>query len=309
MKLLVIGGTYFLGKVFLDLCDNGENEILMVNRGNRLSEFGGSSGVKFFRMDRHDEGKLQELSGLLHREPVEAVVDFCAYEPGDIRTITEILPDSVKQYVFISTCDVYRRGSGKALDETAPLEERDFGGQEGAYILGKVALEKELRECAPVKGIHYTVIRPAIIYGPGNYAPREGMFFHWIANAGQILLPEDADGAFQMVYVGDVAKLISDVLLKKECYDQAYNICGDEVVNYESFAGALARACSQEPERVFLKVSEILERGIPLPFPLTKAESESYLDEKRKTLGVSCTPLAEGLKESYLWYLRQEGMQ
>jgi len=302
MRLLVVGGTYFLGKAFMELCDNGENEVILLNRGNRTLSLKYTDKIKHIQMERHDPEQLQKLGELLKEAPVDAVVDFCAYEAGDIRSIMEILPKGTKQYLFISTCDVYRRGSGEGLDEKAKLEERSFPGQEGAYICGKVALEKELPECSARYGIAYTVLRPTIIYGPDNYAPREGIYFHWITKAGQILYPENAGGTFQMVYVRDVAKYIFACLCREECYGQAYNICGDGVLDYKSFTDCLEKACSQRIERVSVTVEDVLERGIPLPFPLTRAESEYYLGEKSKALGVGFTPLEDGLKETFLWF-------
>lgn len=304
----MIGGTYFLGKAFVELADDGGNEILLVNRGTR--KFLGAEGgrVKSFLADRHDAEGLAKLKELLQRDPVEVVIDFCAYEAGDIRSMMEILPAETKQYLFLSTCDVYRRGTGETLDETAPFEERRFDGQEGAYISGKVALEEELRLEAKKRGIRYTSIRPVIIYGPGNYAPREGMFFHWISKAGQILLPEDADGYFQMVYVKDVAACIYACLLREDYYDGALNICGEGLLNYQSFAEALEKACGQETfERITLPVADILERGIPFPFALLKEESENYKGERMKKLGVVYTPLEQGLHETYLEYLKSQG--
>lgn len=304
MKILVIGGTYFLGKAFLDICDDGRNEVLLVNRGSREPK-GRSEKVESFRMDRHDAEKRKILAQMLQEKQVEVVVDFCAYDPGDIKDMMTILTESVVQYVFISTCDVYERGSKKTLDESAPLEVRSFGGQEGKYVSGKIALEKELQEQATKKGVWYTSLRPVIIYGPGNYAPREGIFFHWIAKAGQILYPEDADGRFQMVYVKDVARCIYDSCFKEDCYDRAINVCG-ETCDYRQFANALDKACGREIERVSLTVRDIWDKGIPMPFPLVKEESEIYEGDFLKKQGFEFTPLEAGLRESMEDYLRSQ---
>lgn len=306
MKILVIGGTYFLGKAFLDVCDDGKNEIAVLNRGTRPVQGNGDGHVKMFLGDRRDEAKLQEWKAQWAAEKFDVVVDFCAYEAGDVRRMMDILPKGVKQYVFVSTCDVYQRGTGRIADENAALEERQFGGEEGAYISGKVALEKELRSICSVTGMHYTSIRPTFIYGPDNYAPREGIFFHWVTQAGQILFPEDADGTFQMVYVKDVAKCIYASLGEEKVYDCAVNICGDEVIDYEKFAKCLEQAVEirlgKKIERVNVSVADVLEKGIPLPFPLTRAESERYAGGKARELGVEFTALEDGLRETYAWF-------
>ena len=191
------------------------------------------------------------------------------------------------------------------MDESAPYETRDFGGQEGAYISGKVALERELREEAAKRGIRFTSVRPAFIYGPGNYAPREGMFFEWVSKAGQVLFPEDADGTFQMVYVNDLARFLRLCVGNEKACDEAFNVCGEQHT-YKSFLGALDAAIGAKITRVGVTVQTILERGIPLPFPLTKAESEDYDASKSVKLGFENTPLSEGLRESYIWFLSQE---
>jgi nucleoside-diphosphate-sugar epimerase len=190
------------------------------------------------------------------------------------------------------------------LDEQAQLEERDFGGQAGAYILGKVALEAELKDCCVKRNIAYTSIRPAFIYGPNNYAQRESMFFYWILQAGQIIYPKDADGSFQMVYVDDVAKILLAVCGNEQAYNQAYNVCGEGQLTYERFADVLQTALDTPFTRAEITVREVNERNIPLPFPLTKAESEHYDGSKILELGVSYTPIARGMRETYAWFLQ-----
>ena len=275
MKILIIGGTYFLGKAFLELADNGENRLTVLNRGNRRVSGNEDGHVKELRADRKNEAELRNLQTQWDPEGYDCVVDFCAYETGDLGKLMDVLPDGVKQYVLISTSDVYRRGSKQTLREDAEFETRDFGGEAGAYVLGKVQVEKELRELAGKRGIHFTSIRPAFIYGPYNYAPREGIYFQWIKRAGQILMPEDADGSFQMVYVKDVARVILACLLEEKAYDAAYNVCG-ETITYQAFADALEAATGTAPERVGVPIDVINEKGIPLPFPMTREESECY---------------------------------
>ena len=314
MKILIIGGTYFLGKAFLEVCDGYGNEITVLNRGNRDVPGNEDGHIRVIHADRQNKESLARASAQFDPAGYDCVVDFCAYEAGDVRKVLEALAmgkSTVRQYVFISTCDVYRRGTGILLDENAPLEERDFGGAEGAYICGKVALEKELRQCAEATGndaeirMHYTSVRPAFIYGPENYAPREGIFFEWISKAGQILFPEDADGTFQMIYVKDLARCIYACLGNEAFYDRAFNACGEKM-DYQRFADALEEAAGQRIEKVLIPVADVLGRGIPLPFPLSKTESETYAYEEMKKLGVEETLLAQGLRETYEWFQKQE---
>lgn len=304
MKLLVLGGTYFLGKAFVEACDDGENKITVLNRGSRKVPGNEDGHVKEILADRTDAASLDAVRDQFDPTGYDCVVDFCAYAPGDIKRIAE-LGFPISQYLFVSTCDVYEHRTGRTLDEKGPFETRDFGGQEGVYITGKVALEKELMALSTEKGMHITSIRPAFIYGPGNYAPREGMFFEWVSKAGQVLFPEDADGTFQMVYVNDLAGFLRLCTGNEKAFDEAYNVCGEQHT-YQSFLDALDMAVGAKITRVGVTVQTVLERGIPLPFPLTKVESEDYDASKSVTLGFKNTPLSEGLRESYVWFLSQE---
>jgi nucleoside-diphosphate-sugar epimerase len=298
MNILVIGGTYFLGKAFVEKATAKEHHICLLNRGSRNIDVNGS--ITQFHADRHDTERL----ALLTEKEFDVIVDFCGYCEGDIKTIVDIPDIKTRQYIFVSTCDVYRRDTGRYMDETGELEDRYFGGEAGDYISGKVALERELRSCCEEKSIKYTSVRPAFIYGKDNYAPREGIYFNWIQQAGQIIHPQDADGEFQMVYVEDVADIILKMCLNPKAYDKVYNLCGDKMVNYDIFADALKQAVGINFEKVNLSVKDIQERSIPLPFPLTKEESQYYCGELvKEDLNVSYTPLVQGLKETYTSFL------
>lgn len=296
MRILILGGTYFLGKAFAALaCRN--HDITLLNRGTRAVQFEGVKPVRQITLDRH-----QLTPGCLAQEAYDVVVDFCAYEKGDIRQAVEALAGKPKQYVFISTSDVYKRGTGAPVDETGELETRDFGGAAGAYILGKVALERELQEVAAEKKIAVTSVRPPFLYGPDNYAQRESIFFNWIAQAGQILYPGDATGSFQMVYVEDAAKAVLDMCGNPACYNVCFNLCGSDRVTYEGFCHALSYATRREFERVEISVEEVLQRQIPLPFPLTREESECYVTGNEALLHIAYRDLQEGLRLTYEWW-------
>ena len=288
MKILVLGGSLFLGKCFVKMVKD-EMEITVFNRGNQKLPW---ENVNQLVGDRHAAGDLEQLKNY----DFDAVVDFCAYEKGDIEAVFQMLGGNLKQYIFVSTCDVYERGKGCYLDETAGFEYGRFPGEAGAYIAGKVALEKELVVQAKNHNVAFTSVRPAFIYGPDNYAPREGIYFHWIENAGQIIHPEDATGEFQMVYVEDVAKAISLMIQNANSYNQAYNLAPMETVTYESFAEALCECFPNSFDKIKVSVETVLQKNIPLPFPLTREESNWYDGQKVLSLISEYTSLIDGLK-------------
>ena len=172
MRILVIGGSYFFGRVFVMLAAK-EHNVTVVNRGTcSVAEL----GAKQIKGDRKEEGVWKSIE-----DDCDCVVDFCAYEKGDIARVLENMPGRIRQYIFISTVDVYERGIKGLKGEETPLETRPLPGEAGAYIAGKVALEREVREQCGKRDISCTVLRPAILYGPLNYAPRESVYIRLLA--------------------------------------------------------------------------------------------------------------------------------
>lgn len=294
MKILVIGGSYFYGRVFV-MQAAGMHDITVVNRGTYSMEEFGARQVKG---DRRDVKLWKEMTG-----DYDAVIDFCAYEEGDIAGVLRNMPGKVGQYVFISTVDVYRRGMEGEKDEEAPLETRVFEGEAGKYIAGKVALEQEVRqECAKRK-VPCTIIRPGILYGPLNYAPREAVYIQLIVKNHVLPHVTDATGKFQVVYVKDAVQGVLKVLMNENAYGRAYNLCQDEVLTYDILYEELRKAAEGQqdwPKELPCTVEEAGKMGIPLPFPVTEGESELYSNQRSKNeLGMEYISLSEGMGRTY----------
>lgn len=298
MKLLVMGGSYFYGRVFVmeAVRMHSEYSITVFNRGTySMEEF----GVTQIKGDRHDAAMLA-----LCDQDYDAVIDFCAYEEGDIESVIDGISGSIGQYILISTVDVYERGTGVVKSEEHALENRFFAGDTGAYIAGKVALEKELRRVCADRGIPYTVLRPSILYGPYNYAPRESVYIQMILQ--NHILPHftDANGRFQFIYVKDAAHAILRVIGNQKSYGQSYNLCQDEIVTYDSFFRVLKAVAepeiSEDLQEIPLTVDNAAAQQLPLPFPVTEQETELCSNEKSKLeLGMEYIDLHEGMRRTF----------
>jgi nucleoside-diphosphate-sugar epimerase len=238
-------------------------------------------------------------------EDYDAVVDFCVYEAGDIDTAILNIAGNIKQYIMISTVDVYKRcGDGNILkDEGFAYEERCFFGDEGAYILGKVATEKELIDICKKRNIVYTILRPSIIYGPYNYAPRENMYFRMIREKHVLPVVEDATGQFQFVYVRDAVRALEACLGNGEAYNRIYNICNPEIIDYERFYDAVTEVADVKYHKLVVNVEQTVTRGLPAPFPLMSEETE-LCDSSRslEELHITYTALTEGLRETWSFF-------
>ena len=293
MKLLVIGGSYFYGRVFVMEAAK-EHDITVWNRGTySMKEF----GVREVQADRHEQ---PPVCG----EDYDAVVDFCAYKAGDVRTTLEHLTGKTGQYILISTVDVYERNPHQIKTEETPFEERLLGGEAGEYIAGKITLERELATVCKERGSPCTTLRPAILYGPYNYAPRESAYIGMLLQNHALPRFTDADGQFQFVYVKDAAHAVLKCLGNEKAYGQAYNLCQDQPVTYESFFDTLKKAAGPEDlaglAEVPLTVGEAVQQGVPVPFPATAEETHLCDNKKGKTeLGMTYTGFEEGMGRTY----------
>ena len=80
----------------------------------------------------------------------------------------------------------------------------------------------------------------------------------------------------------------------------AYNLCGEEILTYDAFFRELGRASDAEAQEISLTAREAEDKGLPLPFPVTEAETELYSNEKGKEqLGLSYVDIAEGMERTY----------
>ena len=295
MKILVIGGSYFYGRVFVMEAAK-EHDITVVNRGTYSME---SFGVTQVTGDRGDASLWQAVT-----TDYDVLVDFCGYKEGDVANVLEHIAGRIGHYIFISTVDVYQRGLSGYKEESTPLETRRFPGEAGEYIMGKAALERELTQVCGKRGIPYTILRPAILYGPFNYAPRESVFIQLMVQQGLLPRITDADGRFQLIYVKDAAQAVIKCMGNDKAFGQSYNLCGDEVVTYDMLADVLVKGAGKIEEdrkeilirELPMMVQEAEQQGLPLSFPVTEAETELCSNEKSKAeLGMEYLSLEEGM--------------
>ena len=267
--------------------------LYVVNRGNYPMEL---ERVIQYKCDRHD---ACTMSNLIPDIAFDAVVDFCAYEPGDIAPLIDALSDRVTQYIFFSTASVCAPGSG-FLDEDAPLlavSEREVDPAI-AYVQKKITLERELTEACEKAGISHTILRPTFIYGPFNYAPREPYFIELIAKKRIVPVPTDATSRFNFVYVLDIADALMRCIGDERAFDVIFNLAGTEAVTYPTLLKELERCNGAQFETMDVTVAQVEKENIPLPFPLT-GDTLVNGEKFARTFDFNYLPFYEGMKKTF----------
>lgn len=296
-KVLVIGGSYFVGRVFVEeLSKNPDYAIYVMNRGNVPLEI---EGVTEIKCDRHDVDAISESI-----PPItwNAVVDFCAYTPEDIDMMISALPSpAVGQYIFISTSSIYERTNDLPISEDAAKLTGPQPGPHGDYAYNKHLAEEELKSQCADSNIPWTIFRPTFIYGKYNYAPRERYFFDLVQEGETIIIPENELALFTFVSVGDVARAIIECMGNRKAYIKAFNLSGEELISYSRFVDVLRIITGEHIKVEYMSVHQIDAQGIPLPFPLDEHLIYSGTLIK-KEIGFSYTPFIEGMRATYAWY-------
>ena len=293
-NVLVIGGSFFTGRVFsIQASKSGSFDLHVVNRGNFPMDL---ERVAQYKCNRHSP---RMLARLVPDISYDALIDFCAYEPGDIKSIIDVLGDRIKQYIFFSTASVYAQ-SEEFLNEGAPL--LDIPDSDGdpaiEYVRKKLELERELIEACEYAGVEYTILRPAFIYGPFNYAPRESYFIELIAKKYVVPVPIDAPARFNFVYVLDVAEALMACIGDERAYGEIFNLASDEVIMYQQLMSDFERYNNGPFETREVTVAQVEKENIQLPFPLVA--STLYSGEKlARTFDFHYTPFTEGMEKTF----------
>ena len=298
-NVLVVGGSLFAGKVFVEKLLNSDKYIpYVMNRGTKRLNL---DGVKEIVCDRHDKGTMARVVPSLDWH---AVVDFCAYQPGDITTLLAHLPGLIRQYIFISTTTVHQNSLGLPMGEDSPMLSAPLPEPGGEYAYNKLLLESELKSSCEEKGIAHVSLRPAFIYGKYNYAPRESYFFNLIAKQETIILPRPPQALFSMVSVWDVAETCAACLGNEKVFNNAYTVCADELVSYDRILEVLEAITSKKLHVIRQPVHLINTAGIPLPFPLEEhlVYSGALL---RDILDYRYMSFLEGMAKTYDWYSKR----
>jgi nucleoside-diphosphate-sugar epimerase len=309
-RVLVIGGTLFIGRALVDeLLERGD-EVVIMHRG-KGTPFGERVGE--IRCDRNDVAAVRRALGDTRFDVVyDNVYDWERGTTAAQVTAAAIAasPD-LRRYVFTSSVAAYPEGG--PYDERAPLVPSD---NPNAYGAQKADSERALFELHRQRGIPVTTLRPAFIYGPHNPFDREAFFWDRLRAGRPIIVPEDGLRTMQWVHVRDVAHAAVLAATNDIAVGRAYNLASYPPITQIEFVQLLARIAGREAHLVHIPREQIQQAGGQLFAPplyfgayLDIPPIIARADRARSELGLELTPLEEGLQETYRWYEQQQRPQ
>jgi len=298
VKLLVLGGTKFLGRHAVDAALADGHEVTIFTRGQTSPEL--FPEVEHLRGDR--DGKLGSLAG----RTWDGVVDTSGYVPRVVRQSAELLRDAVARYVFVSSISVYGDFSGAITEATpvAELEDPDTEEILENYGALKAACERVVEE---VYGDRSARIRAGLIVGP--YDPTD-RFTYWprrIAAGGEVLGPGDPDAPVQFVDARDLAAWLVQLALRGP--GGVFNATGPaERLTFEELLDRARTAIGSNAEIVWTDEQRVLDAGVqpwtelPLWLPGTDYAGMARADISRAVdAGLRFRPVEETILDTLAW--------
>ena len=308
MKILILGGTRFIGLHMTALALERGHTLTFFNRGKTRTD-------RYPEIERIKGDRDGQIDGLKNRE-WDVVIDNSGYVPRHVRASAELLAPRVRQYVFVSSISVYPNFSeprdekspvGKLADETVEKVDGD------TYGPLKALCEKEVEKALPGRT---TVIRPGLIVGPDDNTDR---FTYWPARAargGEFIAPGSPGDAFQIIDVRDLAAFTLKAIEERTM--GTYNLVSN--VNEFKF-GELTDACvaaanqqakpAAPPKAIFLPTEFLEEQKVepwsemPVWLPAKGDEAAFAGTSNRAALakGLKISPLKKTVDDTLAWHL------
>ncbi len=292
-KVLVLGGSYFVGKKLVEYLAEKGYDVTVLNRGTKpVSE----KNVTQLCCDRNDaEGMKTVLSGKVF----DYVIDVSWQDVSWVKHLCDALDfESVKKLVFISSSAVYD------VEHLAiPFKEEDTLAENKYWTFygqGKIDAEKYYSNVLRNKSTNLVMLRPPYIYGEYNYAQRESLIFRQLVGNKPVVIPK-SNPKLQFIYTEDLAAII-DCLLKTDTgKEYVCNVGNRDAVTSKEWVEACAMAAGKKADIMEIDYAE-LDRNVRDFYPFF--DYDNVLDVS-KVNQVICqeTDFEEGLKKSYEWFL------
>jgi len=288
MRILMIGGTEFFGKLLVDRLLHAGHEVTLLTRGNKKpAEFW--SRVSHIECDRTH---YADFKSKLEERNFDVVIDNVVSGRADIESIIDVFASKERppQYIFCSSVAVYpdwSRVSGELDERSASLELEAGDDWKIAYANGKREAEKYLVEHHGA--MPYTIMRPTVIEGPEDPHKRTWFWIQRLQDGAPIILStRDLHTLYRHVSPVDVAQAFFLAVGNEKAFNQTYNVAGKEVLTIKEYIRHLANVLGKEDIALCWLPEAELNRELPgyaLPPFFERVRLTSNIGKIRAELG------------------------
>lgn len=303
MRILLIGGTLFIGKRLVGRLLNDGHEITLLHR---KPEHPFGPDVRSVVADRNDAASVRSaLEGLRFDAVYDIAYDWERGTSGQqVEATARAIPGDISRYVFISSVAAY--GSGLNHVEDDPLAPDTHPDN---YVRNKSMSERALFRMHREENFPVVTMRPPFVYGPENPFYREAFFWDRIRRDRPVIVPGDGQRLMHFVYVDDLVTACCNALENPNAVGLAFNVANEKPVSQAELVNEFAKAAAKKAAVIHVP-REIIERngGNVFSDPLYFGQYydlhsiTEVVDRMKRVLGVEPTLFATGLKETYKWY-------
>lgn len=295
MKILVLGGTRFLGRAIVRAALGRGHDVTVLNRGQTAPDL--FPGVPRLLADRG--GDLSILSG----QRWHAVIDVAGYDPQVVRRSVQALHGAVERYVFVSTVSVYADHSGRQVEGQPVLQLRDGLPAGDLYGARKAAAESVVSQAYRDTAL---IVRPGLIVGPHDPTDRFAYWPRCVARGGAVLAPGHPDDPAQLIDARDLADWI--VTATGRGIGGVFNATGETITMAALLGTCLDAVTASTAELVWVDTDRLLAAGadpwmgVPLWIAAPGWSGANHVDITRaKAAGLTFRPLAETVRDTLAW--------
>jgi nucleoside-diphosphate-sugar epimerase len=286
MRLLVLGGTVFLGRHVAETAVRAGWEVTVFTRGLHGEA---PEGAEHLTGDRTAD--LSEVRG----RQWERVIDTCGYDPASVARSAKALAKSCEQYVFVSSASVYRHWPERPVDESSEVFEEgdDYGPL-------KAACERAAEAVMPGRVTH---VRAGVIVGPYDHVFRLPWWVRRVSAGGDVLAPGGPGRGIQLIDARDLAAwmLSAPPGVFNATAPAGASTTGEMVTKAAEASGSDARF-------IWVSDEDLLAAGVepwdelPLWAPESQWPGTWRIDTARASAtGLRCRPLADTVGDVWSW--------
>ncbi len=296
-RILILGGTRFLGRHIAELALAAGHQLTLLHRG--VSNPGLFAQAQHLIADRDLEGQLSVLQG----QTWDAVIDTSAYVPRQVQQMAAVLAGRVGQYQLVSTISVYRAFDALGTSEAAPLCALDNPATEtvdGSTYGGLKALCEA--QAQTLFGARCLVSRPGLLVGPHDATGRFSWWVQRMLQGGDVLAPGNPDGPVQFIDARDAAAWM--LLQAERGSTGVFNLNGPDLpLTLHGLLDAARQTLNPQARLQWVAEDFLLAQGVapwselPVWLPRASADMHRINCAHARRHGLRCRPLAQTLAD------------
>jgi 2'-hydroxyisoflavone reductase len=312
MRLLILGGTWFLGRTIAEQAIDSGWQVTTFSRGRSGRDVPGTEAV------RGDRENPADVARLARAGQWDAVIDASGYVPAVVAASARALRPRAASYVYVSTVNAYKGWPDDPLDDDSPLYDpvpEEIAARPGAaetvapavdYGALKATCEFAARQWF---GDELLIVRPGVVLGPYEYVGRLPWLLRRMRRGGRVLAAGDPRRPIQPVDVRDLSAFVLHAV--QGGLGGAMNVTAPAG---HSTYGEMLDACREVTgggaELVWVDDQWLSEQDVrpwtEIPLWRTAAGAWSISSARAQEAGLTCRPLRETVTDTWAWLQQEE---